>query len=72
MWLQATAQIAETIDLQLMVAICCAGYCAPLLRPHRGISQELLPIYLGFFDFVHNVRKCGKAILASLLALLLN
>ena len=42
------------------------------LRPHRGISQELLPIYLGFFEFVHNVRKRGKALLGSLLALLLN
>lgn len=42
------------------------------LRPHRGISQELLPIYLGFFEFVHNIRKRGKALLGSLLALLLN
>jgi transposase-like protein len=25
------------------------------LRPHRGISQEKLPLYLGFFEFVHNV-----------------
>jgi transposase len=41
------------------------------LRPHRGISQELLPVYLGFFEFVHNVRKRGKALLGSLLALLL-
>ena len=41
------------------------------LRPHRGISQELLPIYLGFFEFVHNVRKRGKALLGSLLTLLL-
>jgi len=24
------------------------------LRPHRGISQERLPLYLGFFEFVHN------------------
>ena len=24
------------------------------LRPHRGISQEKLPLYLGFFEFVHN------------------
>jgi transposase len=31
------------------------------LRPHRGISQEKLPLYLGFFEFVHNVRKRGKA-----------
>jgi transposase len=29
------------------------------LRPHRGISQEKLPIYLGFFEFVHNVGKRG-------------
>ncbi len=41
------------------------------LRPHRGISQELLPIYLGFFEYIHNVRKRGKALLGSLLALLL-
>ena len=31
------------------------------LRPHRGISQEKRPLYLGFFAFVHNVRKRGKA-----------
>ena len=27
------------------------------LRPHRGISQEKLPLYLGFFEFVHNMKK---------------
>ena len=37
------------------------------LRPHRGISQEKLPIYLGFFEFMHNSRKRGKALLGSLL-----
>jgi len=41
------------------------------LRPHRGISQEHLPLYLAFFEFVHNVRRRGKALLASLLSLLL-
>ena len=41
------------------------------LRPHRGISQEHLPLYLGFFEFVHNARKRGKALLGSLLAVLL-
>jgi transposase-like protein len=41
------------------------------LRPHRGISQEKLPLYLAFFEFVHNVRKRGKALFASLLQLLL-
>ena len=41
------------------------------LRPHRGISQEKLPFYLAFFEFVHNVRKRGKALLPSLLQLLL-
>lgn len=40
------------------------------LRPHRGISQEKLPIYLGFFQFTHNVRKRGKALLGALLAAL--
>ena len=41
------------------------------LRPHRGISQEKLPLYLGFFEFVHNVRRRGKALLGALIALLL-
>jgi transposase-like protein len=36
------------------------------LRPHRGISQERLPMYVGFFQFVHNVRRRGKALLLSL------
>lgn len=40
------------------------------LRPHRGVSQEKLPWYLGFFEFVHNVRLRGKALLHSLLATL--
>ncbi len=40
------------------------------LRPHRGISQEKLPIYLGFFEFVHNIRKRGKALLSSLVQVL--
>jgi transposase-like protein len=41
------------------------------LRPHRGISQEKLPLYLGFFEFVHNVKKRGKALLGALLQTLL-
>ncbi|WP_231383700.1 IS1595 family transposase [Methylobacter luteus] len=42
------------------------------LRPHRGISQSHLPIYLGFFEFVHNARKRGKALLSSLLELIIS
>jgi hypothetical protein len=41
------------------------------LYPHRGISQEKLPWYFGFFEFIHNVRRRGKALLHSLLATLL-
>jgi len=41
------------------------------LRPHRGLSQEKLPCYLGFFEFVHNIRRRGKALLHSLLAILI-
>ena len=37
------------------------------LRPHRGISQEKLLVYLGFFAFIHNVRKRGKALLPALM-----
>ncbi len=40
------------------------------LRPHRGISQEKLPLYLGFFQFVHNTRRRGKALLGTLVAAL--
>jgi len=42
------------------------------LRPHRGISQACLPIYLGFFEFVHNAKKRGKALLSSLLELIMS
>src|SRR5262245_62081793 len=42
------------------------------LRPHRGISQAQLPLYLGFFEFVHNVRKRGKALLGGLIELLVS
>jgi transposase-like protein len=42
------------------------------LRPHRGISQEKLPLYLGFFEFVHNARKRGKALLGALVELLVS
>jgi transposase len=41
------------------------------LRPHRGISQEKLPLYLGFFEFIHNTRSRGKSLLKPLLELLL-
>ncbi len=40
------------------------------LRPHRGISQAKLPLYLGFFEFVHNARRRGKALLGALIAAL--
>src|SRR3954454_3915494 len=40
------------------------------LRPHRGISQEKLPSYLGFFEFVHNARRRGKALLGALVGAL--
>lgn len=42
----------------------------PWLRPHRGISQERLPFYLGFFEFLHNIRKRGSTALSGLLTLL--
>ena len=40
------------------------------LRPHRGISQDKLPDYLGFFQFVHNARRRGRALLGALVAAL--
>jgi len=43
------------------------------LRPHRGISQESLPLplYLAFFELTHNLRRRGKALFESLVAALL-
>jgi transposase len=37
---------------------------------HRGSSQEKLPAYLSFFQFVHNARQRGKALLGALVAAL--
>ena len=37
------------------------------LRPHRGISQEKLPLYLSFFEFTHNAKARGKSLLPALL-----
>jgi transposase-like protein len=42
------------------------------LRPHRGISQEKLPLYLGFFEFVHNMKNRGKSLLHALLQTLVS
>jgi hypothetical protein len=41
------------------------------LGPHGGIPQEGLPLYLGFFEFVPNVRARGRRLLGSLIGLLL-
>jgi transposase len=40
------------------------------LRPHRGVSQEKLPACLAFFEVVHNARRRGKALLATLIGAL--
>jgi transposase len=41
------------------------------LRPHRGISQRFLPLYISFFQAMHNIRKRGQSLLSPLLSLLL-
>jgi len=38
------------------------------LHPHRGLSQDKLPLYPGFFQSVHNARRRGKALLGTLVA----
>lgn len=42
------------------------------LRPHRGISQKYLGLYLAFFEFLHNARRRGKALLHSLVEALVS
>lgn len=41
------------------------------LRPHRGVSQEKLPFYVGFFEWIHNLKKRGKTGLDATFRLLL-
>ena len=36
------------------------------LRPHRGVSQDKLPLCLGFLQLVHNARRRGKTLLGAL------
>lgn len=43
----------------------------PWLRVHRGLSQDRLPYYLGFFECLYNLRKRGQSALSGLLALLI-
>jgi transposase len=48
----------------------CGSLLRSWLRPHRGVSQDKLPDHLGFFQFVHNARRRGKALLRALVAAL--
>jgi transposase-like protein len=41
------------------------------LRVHRGVSQEKLPFYVGFFEWIHNLRKRGKKAVHETFCLLL-
>ncbi len=41
------------------------------LRPHRGVSQEKLPLYVGFFEWVYNLKARGKRAIHETFALLL-
>ena len=40
------------------------------LRPHRGLSQDKLPLYRNFLQFMHNARRRGRALLGALVAAL--
>lgn len=50
---------------------CIWSLLRPFLRPHRGVSQEKLPFYVGYFEFLHNIRKRGKKALQETFQLLL-
>jgi transposase len=41
------------------------------LFPHQGISHEILPLYLDFFEFMHKVRARGKSALDATIDLLI-
>ena len=42
------------------------------LRPHRGISQDYLPLYLSFFEALHNIKRRGLSSMKGLLGILFN
>jgi hypothetical protein len=44
----------------------------PSIAVRLHIENTTLPLYLGFFEFVHNVRKRGKALLGALIELLVS
>ncbi len=49
------------------------GFCSlprSWLHPHRGISPDKLPRYLGFLQFAHDARRRGKGLPAALVAVL--
>lgn len=41
------------------------------IRPHRGIAMKNLPTYIGFFEFVFNTRKRGKALISEMMRTIL-
>src|SRR5271165_7426751 len=43
--------------------VSCRCLLSSWLRPHWGISQEKLPLDPGFFQFVYNIPRLGKALL---------
>ena len=43
----------------------------PTTSPPK-LAKLFLSFYLGFFEFVHNVRKRGKALLGALIELLVS
>jgi hypothetical protein len=49
-----------------------ARFCVATNSDKLSVSQEKLPLYLGFFEFVYNVRKRGKALLGALIELLVS
>ncbi len=53
-------------EVQVNTMASCWSLLRSWLRPHRGVSQERLPVYIGFFQFVHSARQRGNSLLRSL------
>ena len=64
----AFATVGVNTPAMTMKAVC--SLLRSWLRPHRGLSQEHLPLYLSLFQFVHNARVRGKGLLPALLGAL--
>jgi len=63
----ASARPTSTPQGLLVAPAILAAAASRHLTGPEGQRSKKLPLYLGFFQFVHNARRRGKALLGSLI-----